>query len=318
MSEENKAVSDVYFADPNEMILPDDFDPNNPDYDLDAGMPTDTPAEPAPTTEPEPTETDAAIQEVQPASPEPTTAPDATDATAQTDTLLPPIPQTIKVRFNHEDRELTLDEAATFAQKGMNYDRMQQRLNDLEARSTKNEELARKLGYKDAAEMFDAAEKNFVEKQVEDLVEQGNTEAVARLIVKMQMAEKAAAAAPTVQPEPEPAPAQTPTAAPAAEGTMTPERKAELLEFVREYPEAARQPLPPEVIKANRSGVRLLVAYERFKNQAALQELAILKQNQAAAAKAPVSGVTGKPGVKPAQQDDDPFLKGFDSDPWLR
>jgi hypothetical protein len=97
---------------------------------------------------------------------------------------------------------------------------------------------------------------------------------------------------------------------------MTPERKAELMEFVKAHPGVTE--LPEEVVRMNRNGVRLLVAYERFQNQAALKELAILKQNQAAAAKAPVSGVTGKPGVKPKQQEDDPFLRGFDSDPWLK
>lgn len=38
-----------------------------------------------------------------------------------------PIPQTIKVKYNHEEREIPLDEAIQLAQKGMNYDKAVER-----------------------------------------------------------------------------------------------------------------------------------------------------------------------------------------------
>ena len=318
---------DTYEPDLNDMILPDDFDPNNENYDLEAGLTESAPEANTPTTEQTPTETDPAVPEPQTETqPEPTTTPAQPEQPSTT--AVPPttpvgqpqepvamqVPQTIKVKFNHEERDLTLDEAAILAQKGMNYDKLQQRFADLEARSTKSEALARQLGYKSADEMLEAAGKNFVDKQVQELVDAGNTEAMARFLVEQQMAKAAASVPKTPEPEVEQAPAKT--------EVIAPERRAELLEFVHAYPDASREPLPQEVIDANKSGVRLLVAYERYLNKAALKardealkELAILKQNQEAAAKAPVSGVTGK-AVATKTQEEDPYLKGFDSDDW--
>jgi hypothetical protein len=42
-----------------------------------------------------------------------------------------PKPQTFKVKYNHEERELTLDEAIQYAQKGMNYDHVYSELEQL-------------------------------------------------------------------------------------------------------------------------------------------------------------------------------------------
>ena len=138
----------------------------------------------------------------------------------------------------------------------------------------------------------------------------GNTEAMARFLVEQKMA-KAAPSAPQEQPQAQ----GQPTPAGQPQSSMSPEREAELREFVRAYPGVTK--LPDEVIADNAKGVRLLVAYERYKNKAALNELAILKQNQAAAAKAPVSGVTGKAAPKDADPyKNDPFMKGFDADSW--
>ena len=66
------------------------------------------------------------------------------------------------------------------------------------------------------------------------------------------------------------------------------------------------------MIETNQKGVRLLVAYERYQNQSAINELAVLKQNQAAAARAPVSGVTGR--TASPEPPEDVFLKGFNAD----
>ena len=289
-----------------DIILPDGFDPEKGWID----PPTDDDAAPAegttaPTTEPP----EATPQmEEPPQTPEPTTAP-----------VVPPMPQTIRVKFNHEERELGLDEAAMYAQKGMNYDKLEERVRGYEAQSAKSANLAKMLGYESADEMLAAAEKNYIERQVRELMDEGNTESMARFLVEQRMA-KAATPAPQTQPQTQSQPSSgvqegQPNGQPAPTDDIPPERKAELMEFVRAYPGVTK--LPDEVISANRSGVRLLVAYERYKNKAALDELAILKQNQAAAAKAPVSGVTGKASTKDADPyKNDPFMKGFDSADW--
>lgn len=280
---------DFNFAD--DAILPDDFDPNAETYTFTEDEPS---GEQTPTIETV-TETDAPQETEQITEPAPTTV---------TEPAAPVIPQTIKVRFNHEERELSFDEAARYAQMGMNYDKLQERINGFEAQNAKTNRLAKNLGYADANEMIAAAEQNYYNRRVKELMDDGNTEAMAKFLVDQQIAKAAEAEKQVQQPQEQPTPAPRTT-------TFTPERKAELDEFVRAYPGVTK--LPDEVIAANKSGVRLLVAYERFKNKAALDELAILRQNQAAAARAPVSGVTGKAAAQPPQADD-PFLKGLDSE----
>lgn len=274
-------------------ILPDDFDPTAEEYDLNGGN-TLTP-DSFFTTDGN-GESDASAEAATPENAEPTTVPDAQPYVA---------PQTIKVRFNHEDRELSYDEAAMYAQKGMNYDKLEERVRGYETLYGKMGRLAKDLEYDTPEEMIDAAANNFRERKVRKLMEDGNTEAMARFLVDQQMKEASAESMPTpepVQEAPSPAPSRP---------TLSPERKAELDEFIRAYPGVTK--LPDEVLLANSQGVRLLVAYERYVNQSARKELAILKQNQASAAKAPVRGVEGKAASIQSDPADDPFLKGFNS-----
>jgi len=300
-------------------ILPDDFDVNNPNYSLDS-----TPEE-APTTE---TESETNAQEVVQESE--TTEP----TTPQVETEQPAIPQTVKVKFNHEERELSLDEAATYAQKGMNYDKLNERVQGFEAANARNERLAKRLGYENAGEMIDAAEKNYYNRQVRELIDAGNTEAMARFLVDQQMKEEGLA---KEQPQ-----AQAPVQESSAP-KINPDRKAELDEFIAAFPGVTI--LPPEVITANRSGVRLKDAYSNYMSKQAQiqnqtvtpqvsapqapaqpqlseveklrQENQILKQNQASAAMAPVTGVTGRPSTDTVDPlENDPFMKGFNYDQW--
>lgn len=277
-----------------DMILPDDF-VDSEDYRLEGNLPDDTQAH---TTEPETSEnglTDAinAISEQV----------DTNDpANANVDIA----PATIKVKYNHEEREIGLDEAAVLAQKGLNYDKLDERMRGYEASNSRFEKLAKNLGYESIEEMMDAAEENFVNARISDLVDAGNTEAMARFLVEQEMAK----AAPTDNEQTsgqQSMPNSVSDAAPISDA-----RKGEIDEFVRAYPGVVN--LPPEVIEDHQRGVRLLVAYERFQNKAALEELKILKQNQASAAMAPVTGVTGKAGPRDVDPEEtDPFLKGFNS-----
>lgn len=209
--------------------------------------------------------------------------------------------QKVKVKYNHEERELSLDEAAVYAQKGMNYDRIEQRSREQERKLQRYEEQAKMFGFENAEDMMTKAENNFVEVKVRDLVNQGNPEALARFLVAQEMK--------TLKPE-EP------------KSVIPPERKAEIDEFNAAYPEVTK--IPDEVFAMHVSGTRLKTAYEIWEKQEALKkseaerkaaqdELAILRQNQAAAARAPVTGTVGNlvPGT-PASND--PFIMGFDSD----
>lgn len=276
-----------YYDFNDDVILPDDFDPAAID---NAGVNTEEPA--APTTEPALEDGSVETQ---------------TEATIPQEPEVPKA-QTIKVKFNHEERELGLDEAAMYAQKGMNYDKLDERVKGYEANMAKSNRLAKQLGYANADEMIAAAEQNYINRQIRELMDEGNTEAMARFLVEQEMAK---AAPPEVTPEP--APQETPKPE-EAEG-MSSERKAELDEFVKAYPGVVN--LPDEVIAANQNGVRLKTAYDNYqlkqKYEESQKQLNILKQNQAAAEHAPVTGVIGKAAPK-ATEPDDPFLKGFDYD----
>ena len=90
---------------------------------------------------------------------------------------------------------------------------------------------------------------------------------------------------------------------------------AEVSQLRALYPDLKE--IPDEVASAAAQGVPLLSAYLAYREKqsretaAALKrENAVLKQNAAAAAKAPVKGVTGGGDAKPPKVD--PFIQGFD------
>lgn len=288
----------VDFSD--DMILPDGFDANTFDSaeSLDAAMSTEAPA---PTTEPtlgDAPASEPTVDNGEELTSEPTTTQEA-----------PAFGQTIKVKFNHEERELGLDEAAIYAQKGMNYDKMEERVRAFEADRAKTERLAKNLGYDSAEEMIEAAEQNYINRQIRELVEEGNTESMAKFLVEQRMAKAAEAEAARAS-----SPVGTPNQQQSQAPAMSDARRAELDEFVKAFPGVTK--LPDEVIEANRNGVRLKTAYENYqlkqKYDEQQKQLNILKQNQSAAARAPVTGTVGKAAPK-KEEPEDFFMKGFDS-----
>jgi len=204
---------------------------------------------------------------------------------------LPTEKKVFKVKHNHEERDVTEDEAVPLIEKGLNYDKVSQRKAELETRQTQSDELASLLGYAGTDEMLEAARTNYIEQRVAALVDDGVHEAIARDLVQRDLDKK-----PVVQ--------KVETESPDAE------RDKDLDAFVKLNPGVTK--LPPEVVEAVKNGVTLTLAYERFKNKQTLEENRILKQNQAAAAKAPVATTTKQGGAMGTAKD--PFLAGFDSD----
>lgn len=293
-----------------DMILPEGFDPELGDQNFtDNGELVDMPI--AQTTEGEVGQQTAEDEEDgRIISPE--TLTEGTEG-AITEPSTEPAPQTLKVRFNHEDRELSMDEATVYAQKGMNYDRIEQRSKEQEAKLTKYESMAKMFGFESAEAMMSQAKDNYINVKIQELVNQGNSEAMARFLVQQEMKEQNANA----QAEP----AAQETGEPVIRG-VSPEIKEQIKEFSAAYPDVTK--IPDEVFRMHTEGVRLKTAYAiwekqnsmekvQAEKQAALNELAILKQNQAAAAKGPVTGTVG---IAPPAKDEpeDPFLKGFNLD----
>lgn len=294
-----------------DMILPEGFDPELGDQNFtENGELVDVPI--APTTEGEESQQSVGEEEDERVLTQPPLT-EGGEGSEETAPATEPTPQTLKVRYNHEDRELSMDEATVLAQKGMNYDRVEQRSREQEAKLTKYESMAKMFGFESAEAMMSQAKDNYINVKIQELVNQGNSEAMARFLVQQEMKEQNA----NVQTQP----VTQETEQPVIKG-ISPEVKEQIKEFSAAYPDVTK--IPDEVFKMHTEGVRLKTAYAiwekqnsmdkvQAEKQAALNELAILKQNQAAAAKGPVTGTVG---IAPPAKDEpeDPFLKGFNLD----
>ena len=177
-------------------------------------------------------------------------------------------------------------------------------------------QMAKGMGYATVDEMIQKTAEGYKAAKVQELTEQGTPQSIAEDYVDRMM-QRGAAKAPEAAPE---APQEEP------EQNTAPEHhdrriQDEAQELIVARPDLKTKQLPMEVIEAWRGGENLLNAYNKYEarqkeaeNQKLKKENNILKQNAAAAAKAPVKGVGG--GAPTDTEPEDPFLKGFDSDPW--
>lgn len=91
------------------------------------------------------------------------TAAAETTATTQETTA----PQAIRVKYNKEEREIPLEEAPTWIQKGLNYDKLQERLTPLEQQAKNLERVARVYGYPDVDSYLSALDQYEQQQQIE-------------------------------------------------------------------------------------------------------------------------------------------------------
>lgn len=216
---------------------------------------------------------------------------------------------TFRVKFNHEEKEISYDDAAPYIQKGMKYDR-------LEATFNEGTKLARELGYQSMSEMIQAAKDNYINGRIQELVDEGVHEDVARMAVEHKMQStlhKAETEAAEAEAQAE-AQAQQYVAQKqqSAQEARMQELKGQVEAFREVYPNVVE--LPPEVIDATVKGTPLIVAYAKYEVRQAQKELQTFKQQQETAKRAPVKGVT-KHGDS-GNQAEDLYLAGFDDDSW--
>ncbi|MBQ1789292.1 MAG: hypothetical protein II008_03870 [Oscillospiraceae bacterium] len=220
-----------------------------------------------------------------------------------------------KARVDREDSDVELDESEVPAlwQKAQVADRWKNQRDEATAKIDRVEQLAKAMGYQTADEMLTAAGSNYRKHQIEELVSQGTPQAIAEDYVDRKMGyPKLEAEQKQTDPSDKPAEPQRDLA-------------AEARELSNLHPELVGKDLPQEVMAAWMSGVRLKDAYSKYEvdqqraqDKAVIEqqrkEIEILKHNAAAAAKAPVKGVTG--GGKTDTEPDDPFARGLDSYDW--
>ena len=214
-----------------------------------------------------------------------------------------------KARVDREDMDVDIgeDEVPTLYQLAKAGERWKAKNDSMSQQMEHYVQMAKGMGYATVDEMIAKTAESYKNTKVQELVEQGTPQTIAEDYVDRMMQREAAK---TPNPEPEPTPEHH-------------ERdiQAEAKELIVARPDLKMQQLPTEVVDAWRSGENLLNAYNRYEarqkeaeNQKLKKENNILKQNAAAAAKAPVKGVSG--GAPTDTEPEDPFLKGFDSDPW--
>lgn len=215
-----------------------------------------------------------------------------------------------KARVDREDMDVDIgeDEVPALYQLAKAGERWKAKNDTMRQQVEHYEQMAKGMGYATVDEMIQKTAEGYKAAKVQELMEQGTPQTIAEDYVDRMMQREAAKA-----PDPEP---EEPT-------PESHERniQAEAQELIVARPDLKMQQLPMEVVEAWRKGDNLLNAYNQYEarqkeaeNQKLKKENNILKQNAAAAAKAPVKGVTG--GAPTDTEPEDPFLKGFDSDPW--
>ena len=211
-----------------------------------------------------------------------------------------------RVSIDHVPQDIELDPAdlPTVYQKSLVLDRYQKRVSELEAELSRWDSLATGLKYENRTALQDG----LLEGAVQDFIAEHPSvpEEMARDYVTRQFAVTPAA------------PAKQQAEEPSNNGDR--DFRQEVADLFRAYPAARTEQIPDEVTNDSlATGKPLVQAYADWKARTASakasraeRENKILKQNQAAAARAPVSKVTG--GGKTDTRPVDDFLRGFEDD----
>lgn len=295
-------------------MLPDGWGENDDIFDVDSwsGESSASAAEEKPASD---EVDDAFAEETEDGT---TTADEAKDESSdskETDEPTTPEEPKGKLKFSatidhrSEDVELDESELPTIYQKAHVTDRVQARLADMQPIMDKAKRTAKILGYDTVEEMLAAAEQSYKDGEVERLVNEGTQKDVAEDYVARKMKDVEIPKEDAKEPEQD-----------------TPKQRdfnAEVKDLLDLRPELKKPgtKLPDEVtaecVKTGRPLAVVYLEYEAKQKQAAydalLKENKKLKQNAEAASRAPVRGVS-RGGKTEKDVDDDPFLKGFDSD----
>lgn len=271
--------------------------------DTEGGALTDV----APTTEPAAETPTTPAGEVTAEEEAPTTEP--TEAAAAE-----PRKIRFKARIDHEDIDAEIDESDLPAiyQKAAATDRYQAKLAKANPTLERMEQMAKRNGYASVEEMLDAQEQYARTEAVQRLVDAGTPQELAEDYVDRRFGRTAEATSST-EPKTDAPQRQDTAQEPAARDFA-----AEIRELWAMRPELKGTTIPSEVAAAAASGQNLTLAYLNYEAKQSKSEADklrrendVYKQNAAAAAKAPVKGVTG--GGATDTQPKDPFLEGFDS-----
>lgn len=201
--------------------------------------------------------------------------------------------QTLKIKYNKEEREIPLEEAIILAQKGMNYEKLQERLNSFEANPGLQylNELAQRSGFsiedmvnhwraeEQQQELNTLVQKNIPQEYAQEILE--NRKFRNELQSKQQEEQKQL------------------------------KQNEEFKEFFDSFPDAKPTDIPAEVWQKNDAGVPLKYAFMEHQFNQLKNDVQALKKNQENFKKAPIKP-TNTHGTGEVGSEDD-FLQGFNS-----
>lgn len=209
-------------------------------------------------------------------------------------------PLRFKVKYNHEEQELGYDEAVPLIQKGMNYDKLQEKLTQFESdpRLALIEELASENNMT-TEEYISAVKEHKEQEKLNQLIQQNIPEELAREILETRKLREEINSEKQTKVEEE-------------------KKNADFTDFFQYYKEANgkeydhnNDPIPQEVWQANQNGVPLKYAYMEHQLSQLQSQMKTIKQNEENAKRAPIGGLTQHGSNSPEAEDD--FMRGFNS-----
>jgi hypothetical protein len=177
----------------------------------------------------------------------------------------------IRVRYQHQDMEIPLDQAPTYIQKGLNYDRVFESYQTLQndPRLSFVENLAKSYNMT-PDEYIQAVQAQQEQAKLDELIQQNIPEQYAKEILENKRFRE------TYENQ-------------LKENESKQKQNQQYNEFLTEYPDIDPQSIPIEVWQEVNQGKHILDAYAKHENKMLKQELAALKGNQKNAANSPSS-----------------------------
>lgn len=213
--------------------------------------------------------------------------------TEQVDSV--PSQPTLKVKYNHEEKELSYDEAVTLAQKGMNYEKALEREREKAYQDARDAYIAEQniewngqlitteAEYKRALEeqalIEKYSERDIPDEVIQELLE-SRRERQERKEQEAQIQAKQA-------------------------------EEKQFADFVEVYPDVDATTIPQEVWDSVEKGTPLVYAYMKYENAQLRTKTNVVQKNEENKQKAPNLGVTAFGSGEP-EKSVDPFLAGFD------
>lgn len=214
----------------------------------------------------------------------------------------PKEPYKFKVKFNHEEMEIAEPDAIPLIQKGLNYDKLQERYNAIQndprlSKYEKVEKISKLLGYQTDDQLIEALY-NLHYQTVAN--QRGLTPEQVRKEIELQEKEAQIKAKEKAEQEKEKADQEKK------------QREAMYERFLERFPDVKPEDIKLETWEKVKNGMDLIAAYIEQRNQDLETQLKLIKQKEKNKSTAPVGGVTNHGSIDPTAEDD--FLAGFNSE----